>query len=128
MVMIRFLLLGLWLSTGCAPVKDTAPIDADGDGFMDGADCDDDDCADTESCQPQGNSFTRGDANTDGNVDISDPTTTLQYLFLGGDAPPCEASADSNGDGNINISDPTYTLQYLFLGGPAHPDLSSCDP
>jgi hypothetical protein len=40
--MIRFLLLGLCLSTGCGAVKDTAPIDADGDGFMEGTDCDDD--------------------------------------------------------------------------------------
>ena len=70
----------------------------------------------------------RGDANGDLEVNISDPTYTLQWLFLGGDAPPCEAAADSNGDGDINISDPTYSLQWLFLGGPAHPDLSSCDP
>ena len=70
----------------------------------------------------------RGDSNGDLEVNISDPTYTLQWLFIGGDAPPCEAAADSNGDGDINISDPTYTLQWLFLGGPAHPDLSSCDP
>jgi len=69
----------------------------------------------------------RGDSNGDLEVNISDPTYTLQWLFIGGDAPPCEAAADSNGDGDINISDPTYTLQWLFLGGPAHPDLSSCD-
>ena len=69
----------------------------------------------------------RGDANGDTNVDISDPTYTLQYLFLGGPAPGCPGAADANADGNVDISDPTYTLQYLFLGGPAHRSLSSCE-
>ena len=69
----------------------------------------------------------RGDSNGDLEVNISDPTYTLQWLFLGGAAPSCEAAADSNGDGDINISDPTYTLLHLFLGGPAHPALDNCD-
>ena len=69
----------------------------------------------------------RGDSNGDGSVNISDPTFILQHLFLGGEAPPCEAAADSNGDGNLDISDPTYTLQWLFLGGPDHPALTSCE-
>jgi hypothetical protein len=69
----------------------------------------------------------RGDANGDGDVNISDPTYTLQHLFLGGPAPECEAAADSNGDGSLDISDPSYTLRHLFLGGPAHPALDGCD-
>ena len=69
----------------------------------------------------------RGDSNGDQEVNISDPTFTLQYLFTGGDAPSCAATADSNADGEVNISDPTYTLRYLFLGGPDHPELTGCD-
>ena len=93
-------------------------VDDDGDG---GADCDDDDCADAESCQPQGNSFTRGDANTDGNVDISDPTTTLQYLFLGGSELRCMDAADGDDDGMLSLTDAIYVLNHLFLGTPAPP-------
>src|SRR5690606_14602396 len=33
--------------------------------------------------------FLRTDTNGDGRVDISDAIATLQYLFLGGDEPPC---------------------------------------
>ena len=93
-------------------------VDDDGDG---GADCDDDDCADAESCQPQGNSFTRGDANTDGNVDISDPTTTLQYLFLGGAELRCVDAADTDDDGMLSLTDAIYVLNHLFLGTTAPP-------
>ena len=69
----------------------------------------------------------RGDSNGDLEVNISDPTFTLQYLFIGGDAPSCLATADANGDSEVNISDPTYTLRFLFLGGPDHPELTGCD-
>jgi hypothetical protein len=69
----------------------------------------------------------RGDSNGDLEVNISDPTFTLQWLFLGGGAPSCLATADANGDGEVNISDPTYTLRYLFLGGADHPELTGCD-
>ncbi|MCH2582268.1 MAG: hypothetical protein MK133_13845, partial [Planctomycetes bacterium] len=69
----------------------------------------------------------RGDSNGDLEVNISDPTFTLQWLFLGGGAPSCLATADANGDGEVNISDPTYTLRFLFLGGADHPELNGCD-
>ena len=69
----------------------------------------------------------RGDSNRDLEVNISDPTFTLQWLFLGGADPSCLATADANGDGEVNISDPTYTLRYLFLGGADHPELTGCD-
>ncbi|MEC9031323.1 MAG: hypothetical protein VYB15_05540, partial [Planctomycetota bacterium] len=121
----------------CPTEGNSSQDDGDGDGIGDACDncpaaanadqADDDLNGIGDVCDIEVNAI-RGDSNGDLEVNISDPTYTLQYLFLGGDAPPCEASADSNGDGNINISDPTYTLQYLFLGGPAHPELSSCDP
>ncbi len=71
--------------------------------------------------EPQGNSFTRGDANTDGNVDISDPTTTLQYLFLGGAELRCVDAADTDDDGMLSLTDAIYVLNHLFLGTTAPP-------
>lgn len=65
--------------------------------------------------------FIRGDANGDGNVDLSDPIYTLSYLFSGGKAPKCFDAADSNDDGVIDLSDPIYTLSHLFRGDPAPP-------
>ena len=70
--------------------------------------------------------FTRGDANGDGTVNISDPSAVLNWLFLGGGDPPCLAAADSNQDGSVNISDPSYTLRWLFLGGADHPAPTTC--
>jgi hypothetical protein len=68
--------------------------------------------------------FVRADSDLSGAVDISDPITTLQALFVGGAAPLlCEDAADSNDDGAVDISDPIHTLTFLFLGGtePAPP-------
>ncbi len=62
--------------------------------------------------------FLRGDSNNDGVHNISDPQYTLNFLFLGGPAPPCAATADANTDGVVNISDPQFSLNFLFLGGP----------
>ena len=70
--------------------------------------------------------FARGDSNGDGTVNISDPSATLNWLFLGGGDPPCLAAADANRDGSVNISDPSYTLRWLFLGGADHPAPSAC--
>lgn len=68
-------------------------------------------------------SFQRGDSNSDGNVDVSDPIATLNYLFSGAVRPTCEKSADVNDDGEVNISDAINTRSFLFSGGapPAEP-------
>ncbi len=65
---------------------------------------------------PDGIPFSRGDANGDGMVDVSDASFTLGYLFLGDAAPPCLDAADADDDGQIDITDPIATLAYLFLG------------
>ncbi|MCZ6792712.1 MAG: hypothetical protein O7J95_03760, partial [Planctomycetota bacterium] len=65
--------------------------------------------------------FVRGDANGDGRVDVSDPVSTLGYLFLGSSEIRCLDAADANDDGELAISDPIRTLQLLFLGGPRLP-------
>ena len=54
--------------------------------------------------------FLRGDASGDGEVVISDAIFALGYLFLGGDAPPCDDAADANDDGTLEITDAIYIL------------------
>ena len=63
--------------------------------------------------------FRRGDCNDDGNVDISDASCALNWLFLGGATPGCVAVTNTNGEAGTDISDTTYLLNHLFLGGPA---------
>ena len=62
-------------------------------------------------------SFFRGDSNGDDSVDVSDAQYTLNYLFIGADAPPCMDAADANDDGSVNVADPISTLILLFSGG-----------
>ena len=61
--------------------------------------------------------FLRGDSNDDGLVDLSDAVSTLEWLFLDGEAAGCLAAADANGDNSANIGDPMYTLFFAFAGG-----------
>jgi hypothetical protein len=65
--------------------------------------------------------FLRGDVNSDGGVDISDPVAVLDYLFLGTNTPGCLAAADLDASGSVDLSDAVYGLSFLFLGGPAPP-------
>jgi PKD repeat protein len=61
----------------------------------------------------------RGDANYDMTVNVADPTFLTDYLFFGGDAPPCFEEGDADGSGSINVNDPTWLTNYIFFGGPA---------
>ncbi len=74
--------------------------------------------------------FRRGDANDDGEIDISDTVRVLLRLFGGNAGLLCEDAADSNDDGTIDISDAAYILESLFLGGtlPPAPGPSDCGP
>jgi hypothetical protein len=58
---------------------------------------------------------TRGDANGDNNVDISDVTALIDYL-LGGNGNINVTGADSNKDGDVDISDVTALIDYLLAG------------
>lgn len=60
--------------------------------------------------------FVRGDANSDGKLDISDGIAILGHLFLGQGSLDCEDAADANDDGTIDISDAIKILGFLFLG------------
>lgn len=73
--------------------------------------------------------FVRGNANSDGVLDIADPVFILNFLFLGGPSPACTATADANDDGVLNIADPVYILNFLFLGGAPPPQpFPDCGP
>lgn len=66
--------------------------------------------------------FRRGDANSDGSVNIADPVFILNYQFANGPEPLCLDSADTNDDGKIDIADPIYLLNYLFRQGTQPPE------
>lgn len=75
--------------------------------------------------------FIRGDATVNGIVDITDPITTLGFLFLGSpEELACRDAGDSTDDGNVDISDAIWTLTFLFLGGVEIPEPGSkaCGP
>jgi hypothetical protein len=57
---------------------------------------------------------TTGDVNNDGQVNVSDATYLVDYLFQGGAAPPVLETADVNHDGSVNIVDVTAMLKLLF--------------
>lgn len=68
----------------------------------------------------QAGEFIRGDANTDGIVDISDPQYILNFLFLQGEG-LCLDGMDSNDDGEVDVADVVYALGYLFQLGTEPP-------
>lgn len=66
--------------------------------------------------------FIRGDANYDARINVTDPVTVLENMFLPGSTSiRCLDAADSNDDGTIDLSDAIYVLSHLFAGGPAPP-------
>ena len=65
--------------------------------------------------------FLRGDANGDCGVNITDPTFTLNFLFLGGPAPICADAADADDSGDLLLTDAVFALNFLFLDGPEPP-------
>ena len=115
----------------CPACPDKAEIcdngtDDDDDGL---ADCDDDDCADAANCQePAGPTFVRGDANSDGSINLTDGVIPLLYLFSGGSAPTCLDSADANDTGSIEITDAIIVFSWLFSGGAAPAEPSPLSP
>jgi len=66
--------------------------------------------------------FMRGLVNEGNKIDLSDAVFLLNYLFRGGERPPCLLSADVNDDNRADISDAVYLLNYLFTGGTKPPE------
>ncbi len=67
-----------------------------------------------DECEP---AFLRGDANSDGGVDIADAIFMLYSLMLGGTPSGCTDSTDANDDGLHDISDIIFVLNYQFHSG-----------
>jgi len=65
-----------------------------------------------------------GDANDDGDVNISDAVYIIAYIFQGGPPPAWECLGDANDDGPVDLSDAVYIISYIFKGGP--PPLETC--
>jgi hypothetical protein len=63
--------------------------------------------------------FRRGDCNDNGEVDISDAISLLNFLFSGVPGKLCADACDANDDESQDISDPVFLLSYLFAGGRA---------
>jgi hypothetical protein len=71
--------------------------------------------------------FQRGNVNADANLDISDATFILGFLFLGEEKPTCRDSADVDDNGALEVTDAVYLLNHLFLGGePPKPPYPGC--
>ena len=66
--------------------------------------------------------FVRGDANADGQIDIADAITILDYLFGGGHVPACRDAGDGNDDGTVDIGDAITVLGHLFGGAGSLPE------
>ena len=63
----------------------------------------------------------RGNVNSDGadEVNVTDLTALVAYLFSGGETPACFEEADIDASSAINVTDLTYLVGYLFQGGVA---------
>ena len=70
---------------------------------------------------PPETGFRRGDADAVGAINLTDGVFLLNFLFLGGGAPPCADAADANDDGTLNITTGVFVFNWLFLGGPLPP-------
>jgi len=60
----------------------------------------------------------RGDANSDGVIDVADVTFLIDYLFMDCQAPQPMLAGDANCDGVVDIADVIFLINYLFLEGP----------
>ncbi len=88
----------------CPDISNPGQEDATGDGIGDACCC----------------VGLRGNINGDSldNIDISDLTSLVGYMFKGGANPPCPNETNVNGDGSQDIADLTYLVSFMFKSGP----------
>jgi hypothetical protein len=61
--------------------------------------------------------YSRGDANGDGNIDVADVMHLINYLFIQGSTPNPMTAGDANCDQVVDIADVMYLINYLFIEG-----------
>ncbi|MEZ5360339.1 MAG: dockerin type I domain-containing protein [Candidatus Zixiibacteriota bacterium] len=60
-----------------------------------------------------------GDVNADGNVNVGDVVSLINYIFHGSNETIDLRNSEVNCDGAVNIGDGVYLVKYIFSGGPA---------
>lgn len=65
-----------------------------------------------------------GDANDDAAVNVGDAVWMINYVFKGGEPPPCGDEGDANADCALNVGDAVYLINYVFKGG--DPPICGC--
>ncbi len=63
--------------------------------------------------------FLCGDANSSGQVNITDAVFLVNYIFAGGPPPIPLLAGDPNCSGVVNITDAVFLVNYIFAGGAA---------
>ena len=63
----------------------------------------------------------RGDADSDGRVDLTDIAVIANWLYSVGPEPPCLNQADVNNDGRVDLSDAIFLAKWLYAAGDPPP-------
>jgi uncharacterized protein (TIGR02145 family) len=66
---------------------------------------------------PAAKSVLPGDSNCDGEVNVMDVITTINYILGNNPQPFCFIEADVNGDGSVNAIDVIQTINIVLSGG-----------
>jgi len=61
--------------------------------------------------------FTCGDCNNDGTIDVGDVVYLVNYLYKNGSAPDPQQAGDCNCDATVDLGDVVYLINYLFKQG-----------
>ncbi len=65
-------------------------------------------------------------------MQITDAVRILDFLFAGGEEPPCLETADADDSGAVQLTDAVRILTFLFAGGveipPPGPEACGTDP
>lgn len=69
--------------------------------------------------------FLRGDANSDGRIDLADPVLILGYMF-NNEQLMCRKAGDANDSGQIDLADAIFLLTYQFDEGDPPPAPGTC--